>query len=377
MRNPGYWLLTLVLAFGLVLAACAAPAPAPAPSTPTPTPASPAAPALGTAKPAAGVDQQVIEAAKKEGQVVVWTNTITDLDRIKKQFNEKYPFIELKVWDARSVEILAKLAEEAKAGKFTADFVTTTENDTIDLRELGIIQSYAWPAVTRTWTNQPKDDFYRVHIANLRVHGFNTNLISPQEVPKTWDDLKDAKWRGRTMVSNSGDENPLDMAYVWGEGGKLNWEKSEKFWTDVVQNTRPLVVRGYPMEMIAAGERPLFISAASITLQALIDRGAPLNYAPLSPVVAVNFAMSVPKNPPHPNAARLFVENISAAEGLLTWSEANRSLVFDPVVAKQSRIHKIVAERGITYVPIPADILTDENMKRSSEFWLKALGVRG
>lgn len=307
----------------------------------------------------------------------MWTNTITDLERIKKAFNDKYPFIELKVWDARSVEILAKLSEEAKAGKYTADFVSTSENDTLDLKQLGIIQAYSWSAATKNWTNQPKDDFYRVHIANLRVQAYNTTLVSPQEVPKTWDDLKDAKWRGRTVVSNSGDENPVDMAYVWGEGGKLNWEKSEKFWRDLIQTTRPLVVRGYPMEMVAAGERPLFISAASITLQTLMDRGAPLNYAPLSPVVAVNFAMSVPKTPPHPNATRVFADWLSSADGLLVWSEANRSLVFDSAVAKRSRIHKIVAERGINWVPVPADILTDENMKRSSEFWLKELGVRG
>ena len=179
------------------------------------------------------------------------------------------------------------------------------------------------------------------------------------------------------MISSSGDENPLGMAYLWAEGGKLNWEKSEKFWRDVIQNTRPMVVRGYPMEMIAAGERPLFLSAATSTLQALIDRGAPLNYAPLSPALAVNFAMSVPKSPPHPNAARLFVENISSPEGLLVWSESIRCLVFDPEVAKRSRIHKITADRGIKYVPIPADIMTDENTRRSGEFWQRELGVRG
>jgi iron(III) transport system substrate-binding protein len=319
----------------------------------------------------------LIEAARKEGEVVVWVNMIYESDRIIKQIHEKYPFLEVKVWDTRASTLLVKLAEEAKVGKFTADFVQTTENDMQELIRLGIVQQFDWPATTERWTDQPDNDFYRVHETNLRVMTYNTDKIPRQEAPKTWDDLKDPKWKGRAIVSSSGDENPLGMAFVWGEAGKLNWEKSESFWAEVMQNVSPRVTRGYPMELIASGESELFISASSTTTQLLMDRGAPIDYAPISPVIAVNFAMGVLKSPPHPNAARLFVENISSPEGLLTWSEATRSLVFDEEVARQSRVHKVTKDRGIEYITLPAAIMTEENTLRSAEFWLRQLGLRG
>jgi hypothetical protein len=59
------------------------------------------------------------------------------------------------------------------------------------------------------------------------------------------------------------------------------------------------------------------------------------------------------------------------------WSEATRSLVYDAEVAKRSRVHKMINERGIDYVPVPAEIMSEENMRRSADFWLRALGVRG
>ncbi|MBM2831293.1 MAG: hypothetical protein HW414_345 [Dehalococcoidia bacterium] len=367
-------ILGLFMVLVLVLSACAAPqSPAPVPA-PAPTPSTaPAAPAVGT-----GTAQQlVIEAAKKEGEVVIWSNTAADLDVIRRQFNEKYPFLKLTVWDARSAEITVKLAEEAKAGKFTPDLISTSINDTVDLMNLGILQDYSWPAATQKWTDQPKHNFYRSYITNLKVMAYNTNLLPKADAPKTWDDLKDQRWRGKAMISSSGDVNPLFMALIWGAGGKLDWDKSESYWRTVIQNARPLVQRGYPIELIAAGEAALFISAASITTQIMIDRGAPVDYAPVSPVMSTPFSISVLKNNPHPNATRLFLENLTSPEGLLVWSEAFRSLVFDPEVAKRSRIHKIVADRKVESILIPVEAMTTENLRRSASFWQKELGVRG
>lgn len=372
--RTGHKLAVLGIVVSLALFSCKTPEVA-TPSTPVPT-EKPVQTPGGTTPSATIASQQVIDAAKKEGEIVFWTNTIHDKAKIEQQLRSKYPFLKLSVWDARAPEIVTKLAEEAKAGKFTADVIQVTENDSVNLMNLGLIQPYDWPASTQKWTNQPKHNFYRVHEGNLRVMAYNTDLVPPQDVPKTWDDLKNPKWRGRVVLSTSGDENPIGLAYVWGEGGKLNWEKAESYWTEVVQNTRPRVTRGYPIELIASGETALFAMAASINSQLFIDQGAPVNYAPVSPVIMINFALSVTKNPPHPNAARLFVENMTSPEGLLVYTEATRSLVYDPEVAKRSRIHALVDARGIKYIPLPADIYTDANLKRSSEFWLKVLGMR-
>lgn len=374
MKSAVYIALTLSLVFGL-LVACRpnTPTGAPVPSTGQ-TPGAPSAP---SAAPTGATDQAVIEAAKKEGQVVIWSNTSTDMTRIVKQFHDKYPFIDLKLWDGRSTEITARLAEEAKAGKFTADVLTTSINDTIDLMDKGILKEYNWPAYTQKWSNQPNHNFYRTYITNLKLMVYNTDLVPPGDMPKTLDDVKSAKWRGKAIISSSGDVNPLWLAYLWGDGTKLNWEKSEAYWHELIQNVKPMVVSGYKVELVAAGEAALFVSAASITSQTLIDKGAPIAYAPVSPVMSTPFGLSMIKGAPHPNATKLFLDNLVSPEALLIWSEDFRSLVFDPEVAKKSRIHGILDKAGIQSKLLPVEIMTPENVRRSQAFWLRELGMRG
>lgn len=376
MKAAVYIALTLSFVFGFGLLVACRPA-APESKLPTPTSQAPGAGAAPSSGGSPASNLAVIEAAKKEGVVVIWSNTSTDMTRIVRQFHDKYPFIELKLWDARSTEITVKLAEEAKMGKFTADVITTSINDTIDLMNLGILSQFDWPASTNRWTDQPNNNYYRTYLTNLKMMVYNTDLVPPGDVPKTWDDIKNSKWRGKAIVSSSGDMNPLWLAYIWGEGGKLNWEKSEAYWHEVMQNLRPLVVSGYKVELVAAGEGSLFISAASITSQQLLDKGAPLGFAPVSPVMSTPFSLSVTKNSPHPNATKLFIDNLTSPEGLLIWSEDFRSLVFDPEVAKKSRIHRIIAEKGIQYKLLPVEIMTPDNLKRTQQFWLRELGMRG
>ncbi len=84
---------SLMVAIALVLSACAAPkapAPAPAPS-PVPSTQRPA-----PAGPTATSREQLLEAAKKEGEVAVWANTFDKSDEVLKPFYEKYPFIKVK-----------------------------------------------------------------------------------------------------------------------------------------------------------------------------------------------------------------------------------------------------------------------------------------
>ncbi len=60
--------------------------------------------------------QDLIEGAKKEGEVVVWVHTMANPNQVIKPFEKKYPFLKVKFWDSRSATMIARMIEEAKAG---------------------------------------------------------------------------------------------------------------------------------------------------------------------------------------------------------------------------------------------------------------------
>lgn len=362
-------LVVLGLVFGLIVSACAPTGkPAPPPTTsPLEKPA--------TTQPTLTKEQQLIEAAKKEGEVVWWSSFQTEPEKVIKAFQDKYPSIKLKYWDARSQDIMVKLVEEAKVGKLTPDVVALTENDIVENVRNGVTQEYEWPN-TKGWSYQPNNNYYRVLEANFRPVLYNTDLVSPGEVPKSWEDLKDPKWARKAFVTSTALEAPLALARMWGEAGKLNWERSESFWTDFVTKNRPMVVSGYSgaAERVAAGELPLFVYATSSSSQMLKDRGAPLEFAPISPQVAVPFGLFVVKGSPHPNAAKVFADFLTSPDGLAIKANANRTFVFDPEIGKRVQGNQILLAKHLDFVQLSPGLFSVENRQRSSDFWSTLLG---
>jgi len=59
--------------------------------------------------------QDLIDGAKKEGEVVVWVHTMSNPNQVLDPFKKKYPFLKVKFWDSRSATMIARMIEEAKA----------------------------------------------------------------------------------------------------------------------------------------------------------------------------------------------------------------------------------------------------------------------
>ncbi|MBM2831994.1 MAG: iron transporter substrate-binding protein, partial [Dehalococcoidia bacterium] len=198
MKGFGYWLTSVILVLGLLVTACASPK-APAPATERP------ATAPSAEKPGAPASASLEEAAKKEGEVVVWAHSFQDSDQFVRFFKEKYPFLELKIWNATSNEVINKVLEEAKVGRFSADIVTLTDRDIIKLKDLFL--AYEWSA-TKGWdeVSRPSHNLWRYYVRSAKLPAYNTTLVSAAEAPKSLDDLKDVKWRGKSITSFSNNE---------------------------------------------------------------------------------------------------------------------------------------------------------------------------
>lgn len=370
MKRIGYRVVALLLVSGLLLSACRAPTgPVQAPES---KPAVPVPAATGP------TTSSVQDAARKEGKVVLWSHSFQDRDEFVQFFKTKYPYIDLEIWSPDSSELINRALSEAKVGRVSADLFTLSEKDMPLIKDL--LTQYDWPT-TRTWNQalRPSHNLWLYYGLSAKLPAYNTDVVPAADAPKSMDDLKDVKWRNRVVNSTSNTEMPLVYAYKWGQDGNLNWDKSFAYWTQVFDNTRPRMSQGFQgaMGMLAAGEVGLHQMTSIPAYFQYVWRGAPLALAPLKDEVPANgWLVGMMKNPPHPNAAKLFAGLFTSPEAQVILSNKQGFIASSPEAAQRTRINLALAEKGLKTFTIPPELYTAENLKKTSDFWTKLMGVR-
>jgi iron(III) transport system substrate-binding protein len=303
----------------------------------------------------------LLEAARANGEdeVVFWTMSIHDSDRVFKPFENKYG-IKVIAWDAPSgSSVVPKMIEEAKVGRYTPDVIILSELDMPDLINEGMLLDYEYPNRDDAWVNQPKHNFYVTHGQSLRAPMYNTDLVSPADVPTSWDDLKSDRWIGKSLVSSSADETPLIFAYHWGnkETLELNWDAAEAFWTEVLEATKPNVGRGFttPTQLLVAGDSAIFFANSLNTGMRNMRKGAPINIAPVEFILGSNWALGIPKTTPNPNAAKLLTDWLTTDEGLFQYADIQELSTLNPRVLERQYSTQTMRALGVDIFTTPTE----------------------
>src|SRR6267378_1090248 len=150
-------------------------------------------------------DPALIEAAKKERQVVWYTTLIVNqaIRPLKAAFEKKYPGIELQFARADESPTAAKLMAEAAAGRVQADVFDGISN-MVPLKRAGIAAAFS-PAATGQYPPDmtDKDGYWHAILLYVFTPGINTTMVTKEQAPKTYGDLLDPKWKGK-MAWNPG-----------------------------------------------------------------------------------------------------------------------------------------------------------------------------
>jgi iron(III) transport system substrate-binding protein len=149
---------------------------------------------------AAGLDASVIEKAKKEGEVVFYTNLIVNqvVRPLAAAFEKKYG-IKVTFSRADSQATILKLVNEARAGKTQVD-IWNLSSGLKNLVEADVIGKFNAPSSAEYPKEYRDANGYWV-ATNVYVNtpGYNTNLVPANEVPKTYQDLLAPKWKGKLV----------------------------------------------------------------------------------------------------------------------------------------------------------------------------------
>jgi len=266
-------------------------------------------------------DQRVLEGARKEGAVALYTSlNLKDSVPITEAFEKKYPGIKVSLWRASSEKVVQRALTEARAGRFTPDvFETNGPEMDIFYREKLLDEFYSPAFKDLPPAAFPKHRHWAADRFNFFVLGYNTNLVKPEEVPNSYADLLKPRWAGKVGLEAS----DVDWfgAVVKGMGEKEGLAYFRK-----LAETRPQLRTGHTLiaELLASGEIPLAASVYNHNIERLIKNGAPVRWKPLEPAFGRPNGIGVAKHAPHPHAALLFTDFMLSRAGQELIKKRNR-----------------------------------------------------
>ena len=261
----------------------------------------------------AAADPKVIEAAKKEGEVAWWSTIAQDQSqKVVDEFMKRYPFIKASYWRSGSVGLHNKILIEARAGRSSWDVVSQTTPEFIyELKQKKIIAPYNSPERSQFSADfKDKDAYWTGTYALPTGLGFNTQQVKKEEVPKSYKDLLDAKWKGgKISVDDENYELLVGLVQAWGKNAAVDYLKA-------LAAQAPAIGRGATQrtQMLGAGEFPLAISYTH-TVEWSKSQGSAVDWVNLEPVIIKFDGIMLDAKAPHPNAGKLFIDFVLSQQG--------------------------------------------------------------
>lgn len=261
-----------------------------------------------------GADREkiLIEGAKKEGAFTLygshsWYRTMA------KAFENKYPFIKVTEYRTDGRTLIKRALEEIRAGQYIADVIATTGEQMDVMKREGIFLEH-WTTDARAYPddvkNKGKNGFYYVgHYETYASLGFNTTTIAPTDAPKTMLDLLNPKWKGKMSIVNT----TTGTRWIGSTLENFGREYLEKIAEQEikVQNMAGAALAG----LVVSGEVPLSPTIFDANITQAKQKGAPVDWRPLEPVVTTVAYTGLVAKAAHPYAALLFIDWMHSKEG--------------------------------------------------------------
>jgi iron(III) transport system substrate-binding protein len=253
------------------------------------------------------VTPELIEAARKEGKISYYAAIQLDVaERLGKMFEAKYPGISVRVERSGAERIFQRIAQEQGSGIHAVDVANSTDvSHYLEWKKNGWLEPYLPEEVVKYFPadQYDPDGMYATSCAWLEAIGYNTNLVKPEDAPKSYADLLDPKWKGKLVKGHPSYSGAI-LTTTFVLSRDLGWSYLEKL---AQQRVMQVQSAGDPPIKVMLGERAVMADGNDYNLIVFKDQGKPVEVvypAEGSPLIIV--PSGVFKEAPNPNAARLF-----------------------------------------------------------------------
>lgn len=359
---------SFLLLLSTFILGCSAP-PAPKPVT---------GPVATAAPPASSQSEwdKVIAQAKKERTVTAYVSTLpaNAYRPISQAFQNKYGIIPEFI-AGRGLDIMQKVVTEQRAAVQLGDVYETGVPTHLLLKERGYLDGpISLPETSdfSNWINDPwiadKDKFMFSYYEYTPGPVINTDIIKPADEPKSWLDLHNSKWKGKIAWDDPSVPGPgaKNMSFV-------KWFIVSDYWDKLAKND-PVFIRDrvFIFDSVVRGRYPIAVGVFSTAITSGLKDGAPIK--PLymkegSP--GAGWTISLLKNAPHPNAAKLFVNWFLSKEGQSVFSKGAEVASFRKDVPQEFVHPSFRLDSGTKIVPWTPDdeIRQGKDMPAAAEFF--------
>jgi len=281
----------------------------------------------------------ILERAQKEGKVMVYGATEESIAKaIIAGFHKKHPGIKVEYLREVSTAILSKAMMEVNAGRWGWDLLSVGPGYTEVKQAKAAARHYGLVADEEYPKQFIGGDWFGFEILPL-VIAYNKSLVKPADVPKSYADLLDSKWKAKAAIDVNPDNLLTAMIKKWGREKTANW--LDKF----MNENQALIRRGHTVQtqLLASGEYPIASEVYAYRVEQLMEKGAQIDWivpADVAEAEVPGYVLS--RQAPNPYAALLFAQYRTSIEGQSIGGGFGRIGVHPQSELKYPRLRELV-----------------------------------
>ena len=309
----------------------------------------------------ADVVEKEKEEQKVEGTLQFYTSQPdTDATELVKQFNVKYPDVEVKIFRSGTEEVISKILAEKEAGSIQADVLLVADSVTFEtLKEQALLEPYESPEHEGIPTAFVDPDYtYAGTKVMSTVLAVNTEKV--KELPTSWNVLTASKNKGLSIMPS-----PLysgAAAYNVGvitRQDAFGWD----FFNQLKENELTVVQgNGAALKAVLGGEKSYAMVVDFIVARAKAE-GSPVEIVyPEEGVPVITEPIGLIKDAKNKATAQAFIDFVLSEEGQKVATSIGYTPIREGMQAPEGL--KIIDEMNVISAPIEELYKAREDEKR-------------
>jgi len=200
----------------------------------------------------------IVENAKKEGEVVVYTAVnIRDAQQLIAGFNKRYPGIQVSVSSLGGPGVLNKVLTEYRSGAHLADVVVLNGVNAVELIDKKMLARYKSPMVgfLRKGFVDAEGFWPGLYAIGYAII-YNNRRVSQDEAPNRYEDLLQPRWRNNLVMDAESYDLLAGLIDLWGEA------KATTFLKKIGQEQKVTFSRQshtFMTQLVATGEHDVIV----------------------------------------------------------------------------------------------------------------------